>query len=176
MHSIDNSPIKRRQRAGIEYELPAGRFEWLAEGWFNPVILSLERGQAIELLYFRSKNASLSVAARIFCDGDALRAGIIVKNPDGTLSPLNSNAILEKNKWRKWKLHVLRIGTRETTAVLSLDDQEDNQEELRIQEVLRVNWDSTTHELHALRAGIGLASAGATAEILTDDLRLTESR
>jgi hypothetical protein len=166
MRCIDNSTTKSRQRAGIEYELPANRFEWFAEGWFNPFTLSLEPGQAIEQLYFRSSGTDLSVAARIFQDGDALRAGIIVKNPDGTLSPFNSTAILEKDAWRRWKLHVMRIGTRETTAVLSLDDQEK----------LRVNWDSTTYEPRVLRAGIGLASAGATAVILADELRLTELR
>ncbi|HSD58317.1 MAG TPA: hypothetical protein VLB04_09060, partial [Methanotrichaceae archaeon] len=166
MLSIDNSITKSRQRAGIERAMPADRFEWLAEGWFNPIKLNLEFEQAIELLYFRSSGTGLSVAARIFQDRDVLRAGIIVKNPDDTLSPLNSKAIIERDTWRKWKLHVLRIGTRETTAVLSLDDQEE----------LRVNWDSTTFEPRTLRAGIGLSSEGATAVIRTDDLRLTESR
>jgi hypothetical protein len=41
-------------------------------------------------------------------------------------------------------------------------------------EKLRINWDSTTHEPRKLRAGIGLSSAGATATILADELRLTE--
>ena len=166
MRCVDNSTAKSRQRAGIEHALPAGRFEWLAEGWFNPIALDLASDQTIDLLHFRSNGANLSVAARIHRDGDTLRAGIIVKNPDGTLSPLNSTTVLAKDTWRKWKLHVLRIGTRETTAVLSLDDKEK----------LRVNWDSTTFEPRTLRAGLALSSAGATATILTDELRLTESR
>ncbi len=167
MHSIDNSVTKSRQRAAIEHELPKGRFEWIAEGWFNPVILNLKPEQAIELLYFRSSGTELSVAARIIKDrNNALRAGIVVKNPDATLSPSNSTAIIEKDAWRNWKLHVLRIGTRETTAVLSLDDEEE----------LRVDWDSTAFEPRALRAGIGLSSAGAIAVVRTDDVRLTESR
>jgi Peptidase family M23 len=166
MLCIDNSKTKSQQRASIEYALPAGRFEWIAEGRFNPRVLDLDSGQAIELLYFRSSGTSLSVAARICKDGELLRAGIIVKNPDGTLSPSNSTAVIAKNTWRKWKLHLLRIGTRETTAVLYLDDDEK----------LRINWDSTTYEPLNLRAGIGLSSAGATATVLTDELRLTESR
>jgi hypothetical protein len=167
MLCIDDSKTKSKQRASIEYALPAGRFEWIAEGWFNPIALDLDSGQALDLLHFRSSGANLSVAARIhYKDGDSLRAGIIVKNPDGTLSPSNSTAVVTKNTWRRWKLHVLRIGTRETTAVLYLDDEEK----------LRVNWDSTTYEPLKLRAGIGLSSAGATATVLTDELRLTESR
>jgi hypothetical protein len=59
---------------------------------------------------------------------------------------------------------LLRIGTRESTAVLYLDDDEK----------LRINWNSTIHEPRRLRAGIGLSSAGATATILGDELRLTE--
>jgi hypothetical protein len=83
-------------------------------------------------------------------------------NFDG--SPSNSAAVVAKDIWRRWKLNLLRIGTRETTAVLFLDDDEK----------LRINWDSTTHEPRKLRAGIGLSSAGATATILADELRLTE--
>jgi hypothetical protein len=166
MRCSDDSMTKSRQRAGLEHALPAGRFEWLAEGWFNPTALNLASDQTIDLLHFRSSGANLSVAARIYQDGDTLRAGIIVKNPDGTVSPLNSKAILAKDTWRKWKLHVLRIGTRETTAVLSLEDRE----------TLRVNWDSTTFEPRTLRVGLALSSAGATATVLADELRVTESR
>ena len=122
-----------------------------------------------DLLHFRdSSGANLSVAARIFKDVNRFRAGIIVKQPDGTLSPSTSTdktAEIEKNSWREWELRVLRIGTRETTVILSLDNDEKR----------RVNWDSTIHEPLRLRAGIGHSSAGATATVQTDDLRLTES-
>ena len=39
---IDDSTTEAStQRAGIEYPLPPGRFEWRAEGWFNPTKLEL---------------------------------------------------------------------------------------------------------------------------------------
>jgi hypothetical protein len=164
MLCVDGSKKKSTQRAAIEHVLPAGRFEWIAESWFNPIARDLDPGQAIDLLQFRSSGTNLSVAARIHKDGDSFRAGIIVKNPDGTVSPSNSAAVVARDTWRRWKLHLLRIGTRETTAVLFLDDDEK----------LRINWDSTTHEPRKLRAGIALSSAGATATILADELRLTE--
>jgi Peptidase family M23 len=164
MLCVDGSRKKSTQRAAIEHVLPAGRFEWIAEGWFNPIARDLDPGQAIDLLHFRGSGTDLSVAARIHKDGDSFRAGIVVKNPDGTVSPSNSAAVVAKDTWRRWKLHLLRIGTRETTAALFLDDDEK----------LRTNWDSTTHEPRKLRAGIGLSSAGATATILADELRLTE--
>lgn len=152
------------QRAGIEYTLPPGRFEWVAEGWFNPSELDLAPGQSVYLLHFLS-GANLSVAARIHNSAGSLRAGIIVKKPDGTLKGSDSPALIEKGGWRKWKLHLLRIATRETTAVLYLNGKEK----------LRVNWDSTTYEPLKLRAGIGLLSAGAAATVMTDELRVTES-
>jgi hypothetical protein len=164
MLCVDGSKKKSTQRAAIEHVLPAGRFEWITEGWFNPIARELDPGQAIDLLHFRGSGTNLSVAARIHKDGDSFRAGIIVKNPDGTVSPTNSAAVIAKDTWRRWKLRLLRIGTRETTAVLFLDDDEK----------LRINWDSTTHEPRKLRAGIGLSSAGATATVLADELRVTE--
>ena len=42
-------------------------------------------------------------------------------------------------------------------------------------EIDRIDWDSTAFEPLALRAGIGLSSAGAKATVLTDELRLTET-
>ena len=36
----DRSTEASTQRAGIEYTLPPGRFEWRAEGWFNPTQLT----------------------------------------------------------------------------------------------------------------------------------------
>ena len=171
MLSIDHSDTENlRQKAGIEYLLPAGRFEWVAKGWFNPNELNLAPGRTIDLLHFRDgSGANLSVATRIFRGTkNLLRAGIIVKNPDGTLSPsinLDTAREIEENTWHEWELHVLRIGTRETTAVLILDKCEE----------LRVNWNSTIYEPRRLRAGIGHSSAGVTATVYTDELRLTES-
>jgi hypothetical protein len=66
-------------------------------------------------------------------------------------------------------LELLRVGTRETTAILYLDDGG------RMTEQARLNWDSTGREPATLRAGIGFSSAGATATVLLDELWLTES-
>jgi Peptidase family M23 len=170
MLSTDTSATETNtQRAGIEYALPAGRFEWIAEAWFNPTALELASGQSIYLLHFL-KDANLSVAARIQKSGDALRAGIIVKNPDGTLKDSDSAAVIATGVWRRWRLHLLRLATRETTAVLYLNEGE------QLVEQARINWDSTIYEPLSLRAGIGLSSAGAVATVLTDELRLTESQ
>ena len=97
-----------------------------------------------------------------------LLAGIVAKEPDGTFPDSDSAAVIAPG-WRKWRLHLLRIGTRESTAVLYLDEDGEMVEQARL------NWDSTAFEPLALRAGIGLTSAGARATVLADELRLTES-
>jgi hypothetical protein len=153
------------QRACIEFTLPAGRFEWIAEGWFNPTALSLAENQSIHLLRFVN-GEDLCVAARIRNGGGTLLAGIVARDADGNLEEKEKSSTgIVPNVWHSWRLHLLRIGTRETTAVLYLDDEE----------IERVNWDSTASEPLALRAGIGRLSAGATATIFLDEVRLTES-
>jgi hypothetical protein len=175
MRSTDASTTETTsQRAGIEYTLPPGRFEWTAEAWFNPMELNLASGQSVYLLHFRH-GAKLSVAAYIhlrfidnFCS--ELQAGIIIKKPDGTLKAEDSSAIIRIGEWRKWRLHLLRIGTRETTAVLYLN------EDGELKEQARINWDSTTNEPLSFRVGIGRSFPGDTATVLTDEVRVTESR
>ena len=98
-----------------------------------------------------------------------LLAGIVANDLDGTLKVATSSAIISPDVWRWWRLHLMRIGTRESTAVLYLD------EDGKMVEQARLNWDSTASEPTSLRAGIGFSSAGAKATVLTDELRLTES-
>ncbi|MGZ8393866.1 MAG: hypothetical protein ACXWWJ_03770, partial [Nitrospira sp.] len=169
MLCVDNSTTETTtQRAGIEFNLPAGRFEWIAEAWFNPKELYLAQDQSIFLLYFLSGD-NLSVAARIRNHCGSLLAGIAFKEPDGSPKGKDSDEVIEPGVWRKWRLHLLRIGTRETTAVLYLDEGD------KMVEIDRIDWDSTAFEPLLLRAGIGLSSAGAKATVLTDELRLTET-
>ncbi|MCI0366628.1 MAG: M23 family metallopeptidase, partial [Phycisphaerales bacterium] len=171
MLCVDDSTTETNtQRAGIELTLPAGRFEWIAEGWFNPIVLELAPepdAQSVFLLYFLSEK-NLSVAARIRNHEGLLLAGIVAKEPDGTFPDSDSAAVIAPG-WRKWQLHLLRIGTRETTAVLYLDEDGEMVEQDRL------NWDSTASEPTSLRAGIGLSSAGAKATVLADELRVSES-
>jgi hypothetical protein len=164
----DSTAEASTQRAGIEYGLPPGRFEWRVQGAFNPKEVTLDRGQSVYLLYFLS-GTSLSVAARIrHVDGE-LRAGLVARGSDGGLAGRDAGAVVAVDSWRTWRLELLRIGTRETTAVLYLDEGG------RMIEQVRLNWDSTGHEPERLRAGIGFSSTGAAATILLDELWLTEA-
>jgi hypothetical protein len=169
MLCVDASTTENTQRADIEFALPAGRFEWIAEGWFNPTVLDLTPNGSIHLLRFLS-GEDLSVAARIFRhEGGLLLAGIMAKDLDGDLKVANSSAIISPGAWRRWRLCLRRIGTRESAAVLYLD------EDGKMEEQDRLDWDSTASEPTVLRAGIGFSSARTKATVLTDELRVSES-
>ncbi|MCI0389314.1 MAG: M23 family metallopeptidase [Acidobacteria bacterium] len=170
MLCVDDSTTETTtQRAGIEFTLPAGRFEWIAEGWFKPTVTGLAANDSVQLLRFLS-GEDLSVAARIIChEGGLLIAGIVAHDLDGDLKVANSSAIISPDVWRRWRLHLLRIGTRESTAVLYLD------KDGKMEEQDRLDWDSTASEPTVLRAGIGLSSAGAKATVRADELRVSES-
>ncbi len=163
MRCVDASTTETTaQRAGIERPLPPGRFEWLAQAWFKPEALALKRSESVFLLRFTDGERLIAAAhlnrARKFL------AGITVRKPDGTLKSRNSKAEIEIGDWHKWDFHLLRLGTRETTAVLSLDSNE----------ALRLDWDTAGVELLRFRAGIASMPAKASGTILCDELRLTE--
>lgn len=154
---------KTVRTAAIDYPLPAGRFEWNIEGWFNPAISNLTGPNSVYLLQFLN-GTGFSVAARLRPnpnDPNSFLAGIAYQVSNGT----NSAAVISAGVWRKWRLSLLRIATRETTAVLYVDDVEQ----------ARVCWDSTGSEPLSARAGIARISGNVAAAMMVDDIRLTES-
>jgi hypothetical protein len=176
LRCVDHSSTEAStQRAGLEHAVAAGRFEWRVQAWFNPIDLGLapvapDESHAVYLLYFLS-GTRLSVAARIRNYGGTFRAGLVARNPDDTFVD-DDGGIVETGRWRRWRLELLRVGTRETTAILYLNDRNDGG---RMQEHARLDWDSTGAEPDRLRAGIGFSSKGASATILVDELWLTEA-
>jgi hypothetical protein len=156
------------QRAAIEHSLPAGRFEWRAQVWVNPKEVTLAPGQSVYVLYILS-DAGLSVAARIHNVAGALRAGLVARQPDGEFVSRDADAVVDVDRWRQWRLELLRVETRETTAILHLDEGS------RLIEQARLNWDSSGQEPLRLRAGVGFSSVGAAATFFVDELWVTES-
>ena len=151
------------KNACIERALPQDRFEWLSQAWLNPKALTLEKNQSVLLFRFTDGEA-LIAAAHINRGSEKLWAGITVRKLDGTLKSSNGSAAVEINRWRNWSLHLLRLGTRETTAILSLDSKE----------VVRLNWDTVGVQLLGFAAGIASIPAKASGTISCDELRLTE--
>jgi hypothetical protein len=148
--------------AAIETALPNGRFEWHLEGWFKLKSSSLVAGDYAYLLHFLNAD-KLGVAARIRHNGTTLVAGLASQTSAGTKGT-DSSVAIGLGGWHKWRLSLLRLATRQATAVLYLDDDEK----------VRQNWDSTGFfEPFAVRAGIARCSAAVA--VMADDLRVTES-
>jgi hypothetical protein len=166
---IDSSTTETStQRAALERDLPAGRFEWRVEAWLNPAEIALEPAKSIHLFEFRNSDGQ-SVAARIYQSDEGLRPGLIAHSGDGAVVRRDASSALAAGQWRKWRLELLRVATRETTAILFLNDGG------RMQEQVRLNWDSTEREPIHVRAGIARSSSGATATLFLDELWLTEA-
>lgn len=159
------------QQAAIEYNLPNGRFQWQVEGWIRPSTLDLKSdGKQVYLLDFLAEDGTNpSVTARLRKTPDSILPGIaakksIVRSGESDMTGDDSDEAIATEVWSKWKLHVSRIGTRETKAVLYLDDQEKT----------KLSWDSTAYEPLKLRVGIGRSFSLVKATVNTDDVVVTE--
>jgi hypothetical protein len=152
------------QRAAIQRPLPGERFAWLAEGWFKPTKLDLGPGQGLYSLHFL-RGDTLAVAAGVFRSGTTHRAGLTIRHPDATHATTLGRTEIAVDSWRKWRVRLRRLGTREATAILDLDSIE----------VLRVNWDTGPLTPDRFRAGIGWAPAGTTSRLLVDDVRVAST-
>jgi hypothetical protein len=150
--------------ACIARDLPAGRFEWLAEGRFNVSALQVPPGMSLRLIQFRTIHDELSVAARVRRTAHGWEMGLVVRNPDGSLTSEDGGS-MALDAWRSWMVHVRRVGTRESTAILSVDGSER----------VRLNWDTATADPRAVRAGITRIPDGGSAIVLADFFRVTEA-
>lgn len=149
------------QRAAIERPLPPGHLGFIAEAWIHPVSLGLAASQnvySVELM----AGTGVSAAAAIRNDGGSIVGAIAVKKPDGSIGVTAGTSAMAIGAWRRMSLELLRLGTRETTAVLYLDGIEET----------RRTWDGTAYEPDGVRAGIGLSSTGASAELQVDEVWL----
>jgi Peptidase family M23 len=166
--AIDDSVLAVSQQAAIEYSLGSDRFEWLAEAWICVRTLDLSTVGQVYLLHFLdASGANLSVSGRLSRAGSSTLAGIVAKKPNGSNTSRDSSVeeIETSESFRKWALRLLRVGTRETTAVLFLDDVE----------LARHSWDSSgTYEPLKVRIGVGQSFSQVKAILHVDDALITE--
>ena len=159
------------QRACIQRPLPAGRFQWIVDAWIKLRELSLAPGQAVTLLGFMGPGG-ISAAARIRRTAEGYFARVSVRSGTGKTRGVTTRARIKSKVWRRWRLGVYRLGTRESTAVLAISDGAHSSSALM--EVGRIDWNSTGAEPEAVCVGIARSSAGATATVHADDVRVTE--
>lgn len=176
LKSTDSDGGSSAQQAALERGLASGRFQWLAEAWLRAETLDLAADtKQVYLLTFldtvtpvtsppTAPSTPPAGAARLQQKG-AIYAGIADRKADGiTTGGLNGTVVIGTGSWRKWTLQLLRVGTRETTAVLLLDGAE----------VVRHSWDTTVREPAAIRVGVGYGNAKVKTVLNTDDVVVTE--
>ena len=158
--------------AAIEYTLPYNEyFELSLKATINPYELELADGGSIYPFYFLDEH-NLSVAAGIYTEKNIFQTRLAVKEPDGKIrhSAINANNNqINIQEWRRWKLVLRRVDTRETTAAIYLADENNT----ALSKVATIRYDSRTYSPKKLRIGIGFCSPNASGTILMDNVKLS---
>jgi hypothetical protein len=121
--------------------------------------LEMERGRVIHPLAFLAGNELVAAACVRKVRSDALVAGVLIRSPDGL-----SRKIF-RNRQVQCELELLRLGTRQTTAALWLENKV----------VARISGDTTSVEPDACCVGILHRHSGLQITLHVDQLLLTEA-
>jgi hypothetical protein len=155
--------------SNIEVALPETRLGWEVRAVLTPQQLESSGAGAV-LLAFMSRD-DVFAAAHIREINNRFVPGIVVRKPDGTLQETNSNHTIDLLAPRTWRLSLRRLGTREATAILALDQVTTPKDE--ITEVLRIDWDSTGQEPTTFR--LAALPGNEQAAVKCSDLKLSET-
>ena len=159
-------------RAGLRFALPVDRvpvrpMSWRLRADIRPVEVQMDKGREIHPLTFLAGNDVVAAACLRKTRSDELIAGVLIRSADGLFRERID--MIEGEIFRddpvQWQLDLLRIGTRQTTAVLRL----------RNTVVARINGDTTTVEPDAACVGILHRHSGLGITLHVDQILLTEA-
>jgi hypothetical protein len=154
-------------RAGLRFALPPRRMSWRLKAEIKPTELEMSKGQLIHALAFLLGDNLLAAACVRKIRNDRYAAGVLIRSVDGLLRERinveKEGEILPDSSVR-WELDLIRLGTRQTTAILRLDGSE----------VVRINGDTTDVEPDAGCVGILHRHGGLQITLHVDQLLLTE--
>ena len=167
------SPQGTLIRAGLRFALPVGRLpvrpmSWRLKADIKPTELEMDTGLAIHPLAFLIGGDLVAAACLRKISSDKLVAGVLIRSADGLLRErinVQKEGAIVVDGPIKWELDLLRLGTRQTTAVLRLNDNV----------VARINGDTTGVEPDAGCVGILHRHGGLQITLHVDQLRLTEA-
>jgi Peptidase family M23 len=168
MRCQDNGSLQGRLiRAGLSFPLPPRRMSWHLEADIKPTELGMERDQVIHPLAFLAGANLVAAACLRKIGGGKFAAGVLIRSANGLFREridVDDVEISLDNTFT-WKLDLIRIGTRQTTAVLRLGDVE----------VARINGDTTRVEPDSGCVGILHRHSGLHITLQADQLLLTEA-
>ena len=159
-------------RAGLRFALPIDRavhpMSWRLKADIKPAELQMGKGLAMHPLVFLAGNEIVAAACLRKVVSGEFFAGVMIRSRDGLFRERINGG--EKGKIvietaARWEVELLRIGTRQTTIVLRLNDEI----------VVRINGDTTSVEPDAAGVGIVHKHSGLQITLHVDQLRLTEA-
>jgi hypothetical protein len=158
-------------RAGLRFALPVDRvpvrpMSWRLRADIKPAELQMDKGLVIHPLAFLIDDEVVAAACLRKIRSDTLVAGVSIRSADGLFREridVSEGEIFRDGQVR-WELELFRIGTRQTTAVLRLDNV-----------VARINGDTTDVEPDAACVGILHRHGGLQVTLHVDQLLLTEA-
>jgi hypothetical protein len=140
---------------------------WRLRADIQPVEAQMDKGLEIHPLAFLVGNDVVAAACLRKIRNDELVAGVLMRSADGLFREIidvNEGEIF-RDAPAKWELELLRVGTRQTTAVLRLNNNV----------VARINGDTTSTEPDAACVGILHRHGGLQVTLHVDQLFLTEA-
>jgi len=158
-------------RAALRFALPVDRpitpMSWRIRAKLRAADFPTAQGTVVYPLAFLAGTDLVAAMCLRRIHSGKLVAGVLIRSEDGMLRE-RINVIkgqLAPTDKKRWELELLRIGTRETTAVLWLNDTE----------VGRTNGDTTNVEPNRAYAGILHRHSNIAVTIHLDELLLTEA-
>ncbi len=159
-------------RAGLRFALPVDRsparpMSWRLKADIKPAELQMDKGLVIHPLAFLAGDDLVAAACLRKTRNDEYIAGVLIRSADGLFRERIdvSEGEIFRDRPVRWDLELLRLGTRQTTAVVRLDGNV----------VARINGDTTGVEPDTGCVGILHRHSGLQITLHVDQLRLTEA-
>jgi hypothetical protein len=161
-------------RAGLRFALPVNHLpartrpmSWRLKVDIKPAELQMDKGLVIHPLAFLISDDLVATACLPKIRSDKLVAGVLIRSADGLFRERIdvSEGEIFRDGWVGWELDLLRLGTRQTTAVLRLDGNV----------VARINGNTTGVEPDTGCVAILHRHSGLQITLHVDQLLLTEA-
>jgi hypothetical protein len=134
-------------RAGLRFPVPVDASRALPMSWrIKPTELEMDKGSVIHPLAFLANDHLVAAACLRKIGNNKYAAGVLIRSAEGLFKEridVKEGEIFRDGSVR-WELDLLRLGTRQTTAVLRLNDNV----------VARINGDTTGIEPDTAFVGI----------------------
>ena len=168
LQSVQGSMI----RAGLRFALPVDRssvspMSWRLRADIKPADLQMDGGLVIHPLAFLRGNDVMAAACLRKISSGELVAGVLIRSADGLFRERIDviEGKISTDGPVRWELELLRIGTRQTTAVLRLGNNV----------IARINGDTTDVEPDTGCVGILHRHGGLRIALHVDQVLLTEA-